>query len=155
MFKNILFKSEIMPGMHDSMVKLHGFVAEKLQLVGQSVVARKMNETPQVVKNWEGRGISEGGALNAQRLFGCDANWLLGKVKNPTVFTTGHCDSAASIPAESSGGWMWPFRSVGPAAYNALSVEEKEHLEMGILLAVKNRGHPQKNVTPAGKIARG
>ncbi len=56
-------------------------------IVGQSAVARAMGVSAQVVKNWEGRGISESGALTAQATFNCDANWVLrgtsAEVKKP------------------------------------------------------------------------
>ena len=156
MFNNILFNPEIMPKMHNSMAKLYEFVADKFRLTGQSAIARKMGESPQVVKNWESRGISESGALTAQLIFGCDANWLRGKSQDAVaVFRTGMGNSAVPIVAESSGGWMWPFRAVSPTAYNTLSEEEKSHIEAGILLTIKNRGHPEKYPLPAYKIARG
>lgn len=43
---------------------------------GQSQLARAMDASPQTVKNWETRGISQQGLIQAQRVFGCSASWL-------------------------------------------------------------------------------
>lgn len=153
-FNNILFNSETMQKMHVSMVRLYRFVQESCQLSGQSALARRMEESPQTVKNWESesRGISEGDALKAQRLFGCNANWLLGtsSEKQPPGTPTG-----VVIAADSNGGWQWPFWSVSPKDYALLTVEEKQHIEKGILLSVKNRDSPEKQMAPEYKIASG
>lgn len=61
---------------HFSMVRLYSAAASK-KVTGQSAVARALNVSPQRVKNWESRGLSETGARLAQGVFGCDANWLL------------------------------------------------------------------------------
>lgn len=151
-FNNILFNAETIPNMHASMERLYQFVDESCQLSGQSALARRMDESPQTVKNWETRGISEGGALKAQHLFGCNANWLLGtskETKAPSV------PSAAIVASDNNAGWQWPFWSVSPKAYGLLSPEEKEHIENGILITVKNRGQPSKQHAPENKIAAG
>lgn len=151
-FNNNSFKAETMATMHHSMERLYQFVNESCQITGQSAVARRMDETPQVVKNWESRGISEGGALKAQNLFGCNANWLLGTSKD--VKAPEHA-GAVLVASDNVGGWQWPFWSVSPKAYALLTPEEKEHIETGILIAVKNRGHPPKQSAPENKIATG
>lgn len=74
---NILFKSSKIDGMHPSMVKLYRIADDTLKIKGQSAVARALSESPQTVKNWETRGISKGGAMKAQAVFGCNANELL------------------------------------------------------------------------------
>ena len=35
-------------------------------VVGQTNVARLLNESPQTVKNWESRGVSDAGAIKAE-----------------------------------------------------------------------------------------
>ncbi|MES2346281.1 MAG: helix-turn-helix transcriptional regulator [Pseudomonadota bacterium] len=51
--------------------------AEALRgITGQSDVARAMNASPQTINNWEARGMSKAGMLNAQSAFGCSATWL-------------------------------------------------------------------------------
>lgn len=74
---NILFKATKINGMHPSMVKLYKIAKDTQKVVGQSAVARALVESPQTVKNWEKRGISKGGAMKAQAVFGCNANDLL------------------------------------------------------------------------------
>lgn len=74
---NILFNALKIECMHDSMVKLYKIAKDAKGIVGQSAVARALNESPQTVKNWETRGISKNGAIKAQETFGCNANDLL------------------------------------------------------------------------------
>lgn len=82
---NILFKPARIRYMrekkklHPSMVRLYEIAADHGdKVIGQSALARALNESPQTVKNWEVRGISKGGAIKSQSVFGCDANELLG-----------------------------------------------------------------------------
>lgn len=152
-FNNNLFSDETIQNMHPSMARLYQFVAEAHQLSGQSALARKLGETPQTVKNWEGtRGISEGGALKAQLMFGCNANWLLGRSDTNTAPAQ---PGAVLIAADHNGGWQWPFWSVSPKDYALLTPEEREHIEKGIKFMVQNRGQPEKQLAPANKIANG
>lgn len=61
------------------MARLYEFVRGlELPLTTPSAVAQALNESPQTVKNWEYRGISERGALHAEEKFGASALWLLG-----------------------------------------------------------------------------
>lgn len=154
---NILFNREKMHPMHSSMAKLYQCLHDKFGLSGPAALARKLNESTQTVKNWETRGLSEGGALKAQAVYAVDANWLLGDATEKTLpFTYSTGGSVVKMPAkEIDGGWMWPFRAVSPDAYALLSQEEKDHLENGILLCVKNRGSPTNQRGPANKIATG
>lgn len=51
--------------------------AEKLRGVkGQSNVAKLLGASPQTVKNWEDRGVSKEGMINAQRIIGCRIEWI-------------------------------------------------------------------------------
>lgn len=80
---NILFnalKIASMAKAHSSMQRLYEVAREK-KVVGQSAVARALNVSPQVVKNWESRGVSEKGARLAHQAFGCDPSWLLETIK--------------------------------------------------------------------------
>lgn len=45
--------------------------------VGQSALARRLGQSPQTVKNWEVRGISQRGATTAQDRLGVNATWIL------------------------------------------------------------------------------
>lgn len=61
---------------HESASRLYE-AAKKVGVEGKSAVARLLNESPQVVNNWERRGVSEGGALKAQEKIGCNAVYIL------------------------------------------------------------------------------
>lgn len=61
--------------MDKTMERLYEAAAEK-EVVGQSALARALGQTPQVVKNWEARGISKNGMLLAQKKLGVSAIWL-------------------------------------------------------------------------------
>lgn len=43
---------------------------------GQSAVARLLNISPQTMKNWEERGVSKQGMIDAQNVIGCSATWI-------------------------------------------------------------------------------
>jgi hypothetical protein len=74
---NNLFSPNKIETMHPSMVQLYKIAKDARNITGQSAVARALVESPQTVKNWETRGISKGGAMKAQAVFGCNANELL------------------------------------------------------------------------------
>lgn len=61
---------------HDTMKRLYQAAAELKCRHGQSEVARFLNLSPQVLANWESRGMSKGGILTAQKTTGCSAVWL-------------------------------------------------------------------------------
>ena len=135
--------------MHESMVRLYKFAREHKKITGGTELGVALgNESPQTIKNWEARGISQRGANLAQKKFGCDANWLLGK--SETVFHIDR-DQAAGRAAitESDNPWHWPFKRVSPAQYALLEPQEKRHIEKSILMLVKNRGDPEKQEKPA------
>lgn len=51
--------------------------AEKIKGVsGQSNLARLLNVSPQVVKNWETRGVSASGLVNAAKVIGVSVAWV-------------------------------------------------------------------------------
>jgi hypothetical protein len=62
--------------MHETMERLYAAAEELKGLVGQSEVARHMVQSPQTLNNWEHRGMSKGGMLDAERLIGCSSVWL-------------------------------------------------------------------------------
>lgn len=69
--------------MHPSMQRLYA-QARDAGDASPARVAERINVSPQRLQNWEKRGISESGALSAQRAYGyaCDANWLLTGVRS-------------------------------------------------------------------------
>lgn len=69
--------------MHDSADRLYQ-AALTHDLQGPSAVARALGESPQVVLNWETRGVSSGGAIKAESIFGWPATWIMtGKSPQP------------------------------------------------------------------------
>ncbi len=61
---------------HPSMTRLFS-AAKSKGVSGPSALAARLNVSEQVITNWTARGISATGALQAQKEFGCDANWIL------------------------------------------------------------------------------
>jgi len=79
-FNNMMFNRKTIDevtAIHPTIERLYLAAKELRDVSGQSAVARLLGKTPQVVKNWEARGISSEGALLVQKIIGCDANWLL------------------------------------------------------------------------------
>lgn len=76
MFDTFCLVGPTLPGMHPSMERLYSAAEELGKVTGQSNVARKLIESPQTVKNWETRGISDAGAIKAEGILGCRAHWL-------------------------------------------------------------------------------
>lgn len=66
-----------MSAIHPTMERLYRAASEIKKITSPSRVARLLNSSPQTLKNWESRGISQAGANNAQAAIGCNANWLL------------------------------------------------------------------------------
>lgn len=63
--------------MNAQMERLYQAAKALRHVVGQTEVARLLNEAPQTLNNWETRGISQGGAIKAERVIGCCAAWLM------------------------------------------------------------------------------
>lgn len=82
--------------MHEQMKRL--YLAAKI-LKGTdrpSDVAKLLNASQQTLKNWESRGISKGGMLDAQRAVGCSAIWLeFGGSEMPVPFGGDAIESTA------------------------------------------------------------
>lgn len=58
------------------MERLYQAAKQLKGIEGQSAVARLLNTSPQTVKNWESRGISQQGILDASAKIGCSPLWL-------------------------------------------------------------------------------
>lgn len=86
MFINSPFTYETIRAMHETMVRLYEAARKLKGLETQAEVARAFNFSQQRIKNWEARGMSKGGMLKAQEVFGCSATWLeTGKPPMETV----------------------------------------------------------------------
>ena len=105
--------------------------AEKLRDVrGQSAVGRLLGVTPQVMKNWELREVSEGGALLAQRRIGCDANWILGHHETMPKQTRVVVHEARDLSAVYQvDGSVWPFTRIKAEEWGQLDPEQKDAAE--------------------------
>ncbi len=75
-FNNAPFNAATINSMHETMKRLYEAAKELKGITGQSELARAMNASPQTVKNWESRGVSKQGILDAEKEIGCSAIWL-------------------------------------------------------------------------------
>jgi phage repressor protein C with HTH and peptisase S24 domain len=62
--------------MHESMRRLYKAAKDLRGTEGQSAVADLLGTSPQVLNNWESRGVSKAGAILAQEKIGCSPAWL-------------------------------------------------------------------------------
>lgn len=89
--------------MHEQMQRLY-VAAEKIRnVVGQSAVARLLNVSPQTAKNWEARGMSFEGMLDAEQFIGCSAVWLrlgIGPMVIGELFTPTPAANEAHVKAD-------------------------------------------------------
>jgi hypothetical protein len=142
--------------MHESMQRLYKIAHAREEIRRQSEIAAALNESQQVVKNWESRGISKDGALKAQARFGCDANWLL--VDGPaSTLPSLEAKEPTPIYGAISRQWAWPFTTVKPQQFDLLTDKEREHIEGDILLRIEGRTSkqqaPDRSTTAKNKAA--
>lgn len=62
--------------MHESMKRLYEAVADAKRVTGLTAVAGLLGKSPQVLKNWEDRGVSSEGAIEVQEKLGISALWI-------------------------------------------------------------------------------
>ena len=62
--------------MNEQMVRLYEAAKSLCGVEGQTKVARLLNVSPQMLANWEKRGVSIEGTLKAQEKIGCNALWV-------------------------------------------------------------------------------
>lgn len=105
--------------------------AEQLRDVrGPSAVARLLGVSPQVMKNWELREVSEGGALLAQLEIGCDANWILGHHSSMRKNSRSLHNEAREDPAVYHiDPPPWPFKQISPAEWQLLTDHQRQMAE--------------------------
>lgn len=85
--------NEIMKRLYKAALEL-----KDIQEIGrQSAVARLLGESPQTVKNWETRGPSKNGLIQAQRMIGCSINWLESGIGSMTQSQQSNVDQSPSI----------------------------------------------------------
>lgn len=151
-FNNKVFNPSTMDAMdeiHPSMTRLYAAANMPKGKKGQALLAKAMNTSSQKINNWESlkRGISLAGALHAQKLFRCDANWLL---EGDNLYGQDAGNKPISIveARETTAPFGWPFKTIKPHQWELLLPEEVAHVESGIALLVKDR-EDQKKITPA------
>lgn len=72
------------------MKRLYQAARELKGCLGQAAVANFLNQSPQVLTNWESRGMSKSGMITAQEKIGCSAVWLesgRGEMQSPEAET--------------------------------------------------------------------
>lgn len=87
--------------MHESMKRLYEAALALKGAATPTEVAKLLDETSQVLNNWERRGISKGGLLKAQEAIGCRAEWLKRGSGPMTAFAT-YPKTAGGDPATHS-----------------------------------------------------
>jgi hypothetical protein len=125
------------PDIHPSTQRLYQAAKDLRDVTGLSAVARLLGATPQIVKNWESRGVSSDGALLAQKLIGCNANWLLEGVvqmrdttwsPTPPDTQVGSIQPSASLYAFKAEP-DWPFRTITKDEFAQISEFDRGQIE--------------------------
>lgn len=93
MFINESCSHATIRAMHETMIRLYQAAKELQGLEAPTDVANALNQSPQTIKNWEYRGMSQGGMLIAQEVIGCSASWL----KNGGPMETTGTSAAVSL----------------------------------------------------------
>lgn len=153
MFNNAVFSAGTITAMaqiHPTTERLYTAARELRDVTGQSAVARLLDISPQVMKNWEARGVSEGGALKAQKHVGCDANWVLygeqqmaASAWTPPAATHAIHDKVATYQVAKT----WPFSTFTPDEYfKLLDADYRQKIEdqlLGAITRMKQATQPQ------------
>ena len=66
-----------MTEMHPTAARLYEAATKLEKGSSQSEIAKELGHSPQVISNWETRGVSPPGAVAAQRAWGVSATWVL------------------------------------------------------------------------------
>ena len=153
MFNNAVFSTGTITAMakiHPTTERLYTAARELRDVTGQSAVARLLDISPQVIKNWEARGVSEGGALKAQKHVGCDANWVLygeqqmaARAWTPPAATHAIHDKVVTYQVAKT----WPFSTFTPDEYfKLLDADYRQKIEdqlLGAITRMKQATQPQ------------
>lgn len=112
-----------MKQMHEQMERMYAAarMTKRLREPEQATLARLLNVAQQNVNNWERRGVSKEGALDAQRQLGISATWVLDGML-PMLVGGDSPDHVASQVACSP----WPFGDRN--RYDDLPTEKQEEL---------------------------
>lgn len=85
----------------------------------QGDLANAINESPQVINNWENRGISKKGALTVFEKLGLDMNWVLKGEGSPSSQSVFESQIKINLP---KGGWV-PVKSYSKMGYDGYYTE--------------------------------
>lgn len=129
---------------HPSIRKLYEHAASKFGDASPAQVARRMNISDQTLHNWGERGISKDGALAAQAAYGIDANWLLGKVLQPSELESSNDDDWADIRGYSMAVGLGDGRE-------AIEYQETHNLKFRADSLARKRLNPDKLAVLYGK----
>jgi hypothetical protein len=142
-FNNAVFSAGTITAMaeiHSTTERLYTAARELRDVIGQSAVARLLDISPQVMKNWEARGVSEGGALKAQKHIGCDANWVLyGEQQMPLSAWAPppQPHSIQDVATTYQVAKTWPFSTFTPDEYfQLLDADYRQKIEDQLLGAI-------------------
>ncbi|MDR3386842.1 MAG: S24 family peptidase [Rudaea sp.] len=84
---NKTFTSATIARMHATMERLYEAARLLHKIEGPAQLAKFLNISEQLVNNWQRRGVSKGGMLDAQKKVGCSATWL--ETGEPPMVATG------------------------------------------------------------------
>lgn len=107
--------------MHEHMARIYTAASKTGRLDEdhrQASLARLLNVSVQNVNNWESRGPSKEGLLQAQEFLGINATWVL--TGQGPLLIEGY-DIGKSV--------KWPFRKIYPQQLFTLSDEELNEIE--------------------------
>lgn len=160
-FNNTVFDDltiSTMSDIHPSIERLYLAAKALRDVAGLSAVARLLGVTPQVVKNWETRGLSSEGALLAQKMIGCNANWLLEEIKQmentawtPAAAVRTHVANDISAPPFKDD--AWPFSKVSREQFKTLGPRQRAHVEDGILILLNAEASSSNQAGPQSDSA--
>lgn len=91
---------------HPTMTRLYEAARLLKNINRPADLARLLNQSQQVLVNWEARGVSKSGLLSAQSIIGVSADWLMtgiGNMNSDLPTTVAHSDTL-TIPQYATGG---------------------------------------------------
>jgi phage repressor protein C with HTH and peptisase S24 domain len=109
--------------MHEQMERLYRAAKELKGIGNKAELARALNQSFQTVKNWEKRGMSKAGMLNAQAELGCSATWLETGEGSMTV--------AGDVPD--------PLRGLPPGTFRPVVVVDENDPRVTVIPKVRLR----------------
>ena len=156
---NVAFSPLTIVAMHESAARLYQAANALARTSGQSAVAHLLNLSPQRVKNWETRGVSNEGAILVQRVIGCNVNWLLegsgSMTPGPATYPPTMPQAALGVREDDALSWVgWPFKSLSPWHIAQLRPTQLSTIEATIWEYLAVRDPPLKRNRPENKRAR-